>query len=227
MQDLDFRRKHKSSGRKNVKTKKARRPRRRAFRGGLHFEDAKAPLHFAKEKLRRKKYNPKEVGAWCAELLIVCMFAVFIVAAFGQRVSTAGDSMAPALKNGDVMLINRLVYTIKKPARGDVVAFRQNGNGHYLVKRIVGLPGETVQIVGGSVLIDGKELTEDIYVSDIGYAGEAHQEVQLGGDEYFVMGDNHEASDDSRLPSIGNISRDDIYGQAWFIVSPGDDFGFI
>lgn len=226
MQDLDFRRKRRkgSSGRK---AGKPRRSKRRASHRGLRFEDAKAPLHFAQEKMHRSRGSAKELGLWAVEILLVCLTAVFLVAAFGQRVSTAGDSMSPALRNGDVLLINRLVYKVKSPARGDIVAFRQEENGHYSVKRIVGLPGETVQISDSKVLIDGEELTEDIYVSDIEYAGEAQEPVELGEDEYFVMGDNHAASDDSRLPNIGNISRDAIYGKVWFIVSPGEDFGFI
>lgn len=221
MQDLNFRKKRR---------KKSDRTRRRAKKSAgstLHFENSKAPLHFAREKTGGKRRNVKELVFWGVEILIVCMTAVLLVAAFGQRVSTAGDSMAPALKNGDVLLINHFIYNIKDPARGDIVAFRQDESGHYLVKRVVGLPGETVQIVDGKVLIDGEELTEDIYVSDIEYAGEAEQPVELGEDEFFVMGDNQEASDDSRLPSIGNIKKDDIFGQAWFIVSPGEDFGFI
>ena len=225
MQGLDFRRKRKNSN--NRKPNRPRRSRRRAARGGLRFEDGKAPLHFAQEKLRRNRAGAKDIVLWAVEILIVCMLAVFLVAAFGQRVSTAGDSMAPALRNGDVLLINRAVYRIKSPARGDIVAFRQEKNGHFSVKRIVGLPGETVQISEGKVLIDGQEMTEDIYVSGIEYAGEAEQPVELGADEYFVIGDNHTASDDSRLPGIGAVNRDEIYGEAWFIVSPGENFGFI
>ena len=225
MQGLDFRRKRKNSN--NRKPNRPRRSRRRAARGGLRFEDGKAPLHFAQEKLRRNRAGAKDIVLWVVEILIVCMLAVFLVAAFGQRVSTAGDSMAPALRNGDVLLINRAVYRIKSPARGDIVAFRQEKNGHFSVKRIVGLPGETVQISEGKVLIDGQEMTEDIYVSGIEYAGEAEQPVELGADEYFVIGDNHTASDDSRLPGIGAVNRDEIYGEAWLIVSPGENFGFI
>ena len=82
-------------------------------------------------------------------------------------------------------------------------------------------------LTDGKILINGEETTDHIYVSDIEYAGEAEQPVELGKDEYFVMGDNHAASDDSRLPSIGAVTRDEIYGKAWFIVSPGEDFGFV
>ena len=225
MQDLDFRRKRRQSGSK--KRNGTRGKKRRITRSGLHFEGTRAPLHFAQEKPAGNRISTRDAVIWAVEILIVCMAAVFLVAAFGQRVSTAGDSMFPALKNGDVLLIDRAMYKIKSPSKGDVVAFRQEENGHYSVKRIVGLPGETVQIVDGRILINGEELKDDIYASGIEYAGEAEQPVELGDGQYFVMGDNHAASDDSRLPSIGSISRDDIYGRAWFVVSPGEDFGFI
>ena len=139
MQDLDFRRKRKKSAGK--KTARPRRAKKKPVRRGLRFEDAKAQLHFAQEKIQRNRSGIKELAVWAIEILIVCMAAVFLIAAFGQRVSTAGDSMSPVLKNGDVLLINRLIYRVKSPSRGDIVAFRQNENGHYLVKRIVGRDG--------------------------------------------------------------------------------------
>ena len=180
---------------------------------------------------RRKKARRRNKAAgiflWVLEILIVSMTAVLLVAAFGRRVSTAGDSMSPVLKNGDVVLVNHFIYNLKDPARGDILAFRQHENGHYMLKRVVGLPGETVQIKDGQVLINGEAPAEDIYVSDIGYAGEAQEPVELGKDEFFVIGDNHSASDDSRLPGIGNIKKKEIFGKAWFMVSPREDFGFI
>ena len=219
MQGLNFRKKRKhiqkgSYGRK-------RRP------GGLRFEEKKAGPHFADEHPRRRKIEPGAVVVWAVEILIVCMAAVLLVAAFGQRVSTAGDSMAPELRNGDVVLVNRLIYKVKGPSRGDIVVFRQEEDSHYSIKRVVGLPGETVQIVEGSLLINGEEPEGDLQVSEIEYAGLAEEPVELGADEYFVIGDNHEASDDSRDPDIGNIKREDIYGTPWLIVSPWGHFGRI
>ena len=161
------------------------------------------------------------------ELLIVCMLAVFLVAAFGQRVSTAGDSMSPSLKNGDILLINRAVYHIKSPARGDIVAFRQGRERSFFGKADRRTSGRDGTDHGWTGPYRRRRTDETIYVSDIEYAGEAEQPVELGDDEYFVIGDNHAASDDSRLPSIGAVTRDEIYGEAWFIVSPGRDFGFI
>lgn len=116
---------------------------------------------------------------WAVELLLVCMTAVFLVAAFGQRVNVIGDSMSPVLKNGNVVMINHFIYNIKDPSRGDIAAFQKDGDERYFVKRIVGLPGETVQIKEGKLLIDGKPLKAE-YVSDIGYAGTASEPVHLG-----------------------------------------------
>lgn len=221
MQGLDFRKKRGRTAGKPGTQKK------RASRGGLRFEDKKRGLHFAQEKEYNSKFRAKEIVLWAVEILIVCMAAVFLVAAFGQRVSVAGDSMSPVLKNGNVVLINRVIYNFKEPSRGDIIAYSQGVDGRYTVKRIVGLPGETVQIADGKILINGEETTENIHVSGIEYAGLAEEPVELGDDEYFVMGDNHTASDDSRDPGTGNIKKDDIHGKVWFIASPADDRGLL
>lgn len=217
MKGLDFRKKRK---------KPSQRPRRKPGSSKLKFEDKRQKLHFER---RHIVINAKAVVIWAVEILILCMAAVFLVLAFGERVSVAGDSMNPVLKNGDIVLINRLAYGIKSPSRGDVVAFRPNGDedAHYQIKRIVGLPGETVQIVDGNVYIDGEEMKDHIYVSEISYAGIAEEPVELGEEEYFVIGDNAGASDDSRTASIGNVSLDDIYGKVWFAADFGDNFGFV
>lgn len=220
MQGLDFRKK------RGKKVKKPGAGRKRAARGGLRFEtEKKRGLHFAQEKDPDSRIGAKGIILWIVEILIVCMAAVLLVAAFGQRVSIAGDSMAPVLKNGNVILINRAVYHFKDPERGDIVAFSQTGDRHDSVKRIVGLPGETVQITDGKILINGEELTTDIHVSGIEYAGLAEEPIELGNDEYFVMGDNGTASDDSRDPGTGNVKKEDIRGKAWFVVSPSEDRG--
>lgn len=169
----------------------------------------------------------KEAVLWAVEILIVCMAAVFLVAAFGQRVSVAGDSMSPKLRNGDVALVNRLIYHFAGPSRGDIIVFQKNGDAHYSAKRVVGLPGETVQIKDGQILINGETLTKDVEVSDIAYSGLAEEPVELAADEYFVLGDNHTASNDSRVPEVGNVKADEIYGLAWFVAGPLEDIGFI
>lgn len=213
MQDLKFRKK-----RKKRKIKKQNRRRK----GGMK-------LYFPKEKLKLSAGQPKEIARWGIEIAAVCMLALILVLFFGQRVSIAGDSMSPTLKNGDVLLVDRLVYNAKKPARGDIIAFKPNGNenAHYMVKRVVGLPGEQIQIQDGQVYIDGEILVKDIYSYDISNPGVAAEPIKLGENEYFVLGDNHESSDDSRMADVGNVKREDIYGKVWFVAGLGPDFGFV
>lgn len=193
-----------------------------------------------KTKKRRKLHFPRQAGLsegkrlksivwWIVEILAVCILAWALVALFGRRVSNAGDSMSPVLQNGDVVLVNRVVYNARKPERGDIIAFRPNGNenSHYSIKRVVGLPGETVQIIDGQVYINGEIQEKGIYVEDIESAGIAAEAIELGEQEYFVLGDNHTASDDSRMADIGNVQREDIFGKVWFIVSPEANRGIL
>lgn len=172
----------------------------------------------------------KEVFLWLLELVIVCFIAVFFVVYLGRRVSNIGNSMQPMMENGDVVLVNQLVYNLSKPKRFDVVVFKPNGNKNeqYYIRRIIGLPGETVQIKDGEIRIDGEELDEEEYnVSEIEDAGIADAAVTVGGDEYFVLGDNRLDLQDSRDADIGNVKKEDIFGKAWLIWSARSRFGLI
>lgn len=180
-------------------------------------------LKFGKES--RKRLDLSWVpGAlvWLLQIAIVCGFAFVFVWYFGQRVSTIGDSMNPVLKNGDTVLVNRIIYDASSPKRGDVIVFKPNGNEnmHSYIKRIIGLPGETVQIKDGIIYIDGEILEEEYETSAIVDAGLAEEEIVLEGDEFFVLGDNRESSEDSRMPDVGNVKRSEIEGKAWFIAGP-------
>lgn len=203
----------------------------KAHRGKRETEKkiSKLKLHFSNRRLNFDRQRVAKFLFLSAEIGLVGLMAYALVLFYGQRVSNAGDSMSPVLKNGDVVLVDRLIYNAIKPKRGDVIVFKPGGNenAHYLIKRVVGLPGETVQIADGKIYINEKECTEGIYVSDIQSAGIAAKPVELGEGEYFVMGDNHAGSDDSRTADVGNVRRRDIYGKAWFVVSFGDNFGRI
>ena len=186
-------------------------------------------LYFRKKYGSLKQDRIKKIVEWVAEILVVCILAWMLVSFFGQRVSNAGDSMSPVLKNGDIVLINRIVYDARKPKRGEIIAFRPNGNenAHYCIKRVVGLPGETVQIKDGKIYIDGKKQEKNLHISKIDFAGIAENPIKLGETEYFVLGDNSEGSDDSRLADIGNVKREDIGGKVWFVINIGKNFGFV
>lgn len=137
--------------------------------------------------------------------------------------------MSPTIENGEVVLVDRLIVDMKTPSRGTVVAFRPDGNRevHLLIRRIVGLLGETIQIKDGTVYINGKEQKKHIHVSEIKDAGIASDKIKLGKDEYFVLGDNEESGEDSRSETVGVVKADEIYGKVWFNVSSGEHFGFV
>lgn len=212
-----------------MKKKEIRKKRRRQkAKEKLQQKLQKKPkLHFSKERIHIDKQRIKKSLLLALEIGIACLLAYSLVLFYGQRVSNAGDSMSPVLKNGDVVLVDRLVYNAVRPKRGDIIVFKPNGNenAHYLIKRVAALPGETIQIKNGSIYIDGEICTSDIYVSDVTSAGIAAEPIELDSNEYFVIGDNHEGSDDSRTSDVGNVKRKDIFGKAWFVASPGDNFG--
>ncbi len=182
---------------------------------------------------KKKRLNPRILKD-VMELLVggaVAVFLAFVlVFSIGMRTSVIGDSMEPALHNGQEILMNRILYRISTPKRGDVVVFLPNGNQntHFYVKRVVGLPGETVQIREGNVYIDGVVLDEDELFDKIADPGIAQNEVLLEGDEFFVLGDNRNSSEDSRSGNIGAVKKDDIIGKAWFhLAAEGDTMGMI
>lgn len=190
-------------------------------------------LRFRRKKGRRKfrikfDYLPV-IGAWIFKIAAVVLLAFVYVWYFGQRVGTIGDSMNPVLRNGDVVLVNRIVYNATTPKRGDIIVFKPKGNEntHYYIKRIIGLPGETVEIIENSIYINGEKLEEDYETTKIDDVGIVSEKMQLASDEYFVLGDDRENSEDSRNADVGNVKRSYIYGKAWFVISPRKDFGFV
>lgn len=150
--------------------------------------------------------------------LAAVFLAFVLVYSIGMRTSVIGDSMESTLYNGQEILVNRVIYRLSTPKRGDVIVFLPNGNqnSHFYVKRVVGLPGETVQIRDGSVYIDGVFLEESEEFDKMIDAGIAENELNLAVDEFFVLGDNRNSSEDSRSGNIGGIKKDNIIGKAWF-----------
>lgn len=193
---------------------------RRRRKNGLNFG-----------KTRRKLNIPliKEVAAWSVELLIVLAAAFVLVYFIGLRTSVVGQSMAKTLDAGDEILVNRFIYRVLEPQNGDVIVFLPNGNekSHYYVKRVIGVPGDTIQIKNGILYRNGEKYEEHIDCENMNEAGLAEEEITVGEDEYFVLGDNRNNSEDSRYANIGNVKREYIIGKVWFVVSPLDKFGFL
>jgi len=182
---------------------------------------------------KEKKINStllKDIFEMMIGTLVVIFLAVALTYFVGMRTSVIGDSMEPALYNGQEILINRFLYKLSSPKRGDVIVFLPNGNQntHYYVKRVIALPGETIQIINGKVYIDGELLEEDESYDKIVDPGIAGNEITLGVNEYFVLGDNRNSSEDSRSGNIGPIEKSTIIGKAWFhLKDMNGEIGFI
>ncbi len=180
------------------------------------------------EEQGKKKMNlGREILSWAVYLLIVVALTYFILHFVGQRTMVDGMSMYPTLEDGDNLIVEKLSYRFGDPQRFDIIVFPYDDHTYY-IKRIIGLPGETVQIdEEGTIYIDGEVLEEDYGAEVISNPGRAAEPVQLGEDEYFVMGDNRNNSKDSRTQEVGNIHREDIVGRAWVRIWPLDEIGFL
>lgn len=186
-------------------------------------------LNFYKKKKKISASLLREIFVWIFDIAVVLIIAFALVHFIGEKTNIIGESMSPTLENDDAVIINKFIYEVSSPKRNDIVVFKPYGNEklHYYIKRVIGLPGETVQIIDGKIYINGEVLEEDIDVDDIDNAGLASNPIVLGSDEYFVLGDNRNNSEDSRFAEIGNVNIDDIEGKAWFRISPKNKIGFI
>ena len=164
--------------------------------------------------------------------LLCVLGAVWLVITFvGQRTEVEGASMENTLHNGDNLIVDKLSYRFHDPERFDIIVFPfQFQDNTYYIKRIIGLPGETVQIMDdGSIYINGEKLEENYGMEVIKpeTIGRAAEPIELGDDEYFVMGDDRNNSSDSRTDMVGNITRENIIGKAWLRIWPVSDFGVL
>lgn len=186
-------------------------------------------LNFGRQKKKINMAIVKEVFVWTVEIAITLLVAFTLVYFVGLRTSVVGQSMAETLNGGDEILVNRFVYKVTNPKPNDIIVFLPNGNekSHYYIKRVIAVPGDTVLIENGVVYVNGKTFDEDVDVASIEEAGLAAEEITLGQDEFFVLGDNRNNSEDSRYANIGNIKKEYIIGKAWFRVAPWGDFGFL
>ncbi len=180
-------------------------------------------LSFYRRKKLISSEKISEAASWVFVVAIAILLAFFLVFTLGMRTTVIGTSMEPALYNGQVVFLNKVVYNILQPSRGDVIAFRPNGNvnAHYSVKRVVAVPGDTVQIMNGILYLNG-ERQDDMFDDTIADAGVAEDVIRLEDDEFFVMGDNCNSSEDSRSVNLGNIKKEYIVGKVWFHMAGGD-----
>lgn len=181
---------------------------------------------------RRRKVNvtlAREIFSWVGEIAIVVLFALVLMHFVGYRADVVGQSMLGTLEEGDEVLVNRFVYKLTQPGANDVIVFLPNGNkkSHLYVKRVIGVPGDRVQIKNGVVYVNGEMFDEIIDAAAIEHPELAEEEIEVGEDEYFVLGDNRNNSEDSRYANIGNVKKEYIVGKAWFVIAPLKNIGFV
>lgn len=171
----------------------------------------------------------KEILSTSLYLLVVLCLTYVVIHFVGQRTQVEGRSMETTLNDKDNLIVDKITYRFNDPKRFDIVVFPfQYAQNTYYIKRIIGMPGETVYIdEEGNIYIDGEILSEDYGKEVIEDAGRAYEPITLAENEYFVMGDNRNNSSDSRDPVVGNISRSDIIGRAWIRIWPLDKFGIL
>ena len=173
----------------------------------------------------------KEIISTLLYLAGVLCLTWLIITFVGQRTEVSGASMEYTLDDGDNLIVDKISYRFRDPERFDIIVFPwKYQESTYYIKRIIGMPGETVQIgQDGTIYINGEVLKESygrevIKAENIGLAAEP---ITLGEDEYFVMGDNRNNSTDSRSPMVGNIKREEIIGRAWLRIWPLSSFGIL
>ena len=187
-------------------------------------------LHFYEKKTRIRLDLLQEVFLWLFYTAIAAALAVILSFSFGKRITVYGESMEPAVHSGQQVLIDRVLYWITSVSRYDVIAFYPGGNedASPYVKRVIGMPGDTIRIENGQILINGipdPQSSGYSYIEDSGVAG---VDIPVAADEYFVIGDNRNSSEDSRSASIGNVRKSSVIGKVWFsLPKRGMSFGRI
>lgn len=196
------------------------------------------------KKLSEKKEQTKKEKIWSI-VKELCLYAIIVVVCVGfipnyvlAKNLVSGESMENTLQNKDQILTEMVSYRFGEPKRFDVIVFyhffdfentdKSDKEAYeFYVKRIIGMPGERVRIEGETIYINGEPLEEHYGKDPISDAGRAEEEIVLGEDEYFVMGDNREVSIDSRSSDVGNIKKDWILGKVCARVYPFDKIGCV
>ena len=179
------------------------------------------------EKIPAAKRIRNNIIELCVYVAIIVICVAFVPKYVLQRTIVDGRSMMNTLNDGENLLVEKVSYRFSDPGRFDVIVFYPHGrdSADYYIKRIIGLPGETVQIKGKDIYIDGEKLEENFGKDPITEPGMAEDPIKLGEDEFFVLGDNRTVSEDSRYEEVGPVKRENIEGRDILRIYPLSEFG--
>ncbi len=178
-------------------------------------------------KKKHSKSGVKGLLQFSAYLLVILLLTFLLRRYVFFRSVVDGSSMETTLSDGDSLIVDELTYRIRDPKRFEVIVFPYRSSKRYYIKRVIGLPGESIRILDGRIYINGIELDEDYGTEEVFSGGVAEDDFILGDDEYFVLGDNRNDSVDSRNTDLGAVHRSEIDGRAFLRVYPFRSFGSI
>lgn len=191
-------------------------------------------LRFEEEaKKERHKKLIIETIRYVIEIILVIVLAWCVVNFALKKVTMIGSSMESTLNSGEEVIVNTFFNHFSAPGRGDVIAFypeqgtaddSMRADNNILIRRVVGLPGETVRMEDGKVLINGEPIEEDYIFDRNVSAGQAEEDYKLEKDEFFVLSDKRSDLDDSRSASFTKVRRDNIVGSVFLALDP---FSFV
>ncbi len=171
-------------------------------------------IEFNKQKTEKKVALSVKVINFFIFIAVCIVLGYAFTVFFFQTVKVVGSSMEQTLSNNDITVIDKISYRFSDIKQNDIVAIKSNDDNYYSIKRVVGVPGDTIQIIGGKLIVNGERYKyEDVFSESIVYAGQAESAVTLGKKQYFVIGDNVKNSIDSRYSNVGNIQETDIKGR--------------
>lgn len=191
-----------------------------------YYDKHNLSMHVSKRNSKVKQFF-RGFWRWFLLVFIAAIFGYAFVTFGFQTVTVVGPSMNPTLQDSQVVLVNKMIYRVSDVKRYDVIAFSKVGeeNYYYDIKRVIGLPEEKLRISNGDIYINGERLTDLPFDMTIQISGIAEEEIILGEDEYFVMGDNVNNSEDSRYTNIGNIAKTEITGKVVTVLFPHNQKG--
>lgn len=173
----------------------------------------------------------KGVLIWSKEIIVALILVWLLLTFVAQNSTVYGTSMSPTLQNGEMIIMNKFIYRFTEPARGDVIVFKYNDPAkgeELLIKRVIGLPGDSVEIIDGAVYINGTKFDESKYLQTATeIQGDISYPFVVPENSYFVMGDNRANSKDSRYSTVGAVPKSQIVGKASFRIWPLDKIGLV